>query len=80
MPTSFSLSAAPAAGLEEGERLSALEFGRRYGERLQVPALDPMQLAARIFRSRLGVPESRQLGALTFTDLEGKARLVLFWA
>ena len=46
----------------------------------EVSLLDPMELVLAVFRSRLNVPESQALGALTFRGADGQARLVLFSA
>ena len=45
-----------------------------------VPKLDPFDVIAKIFRSRLEIPESKYLGGMVFRDAEGQAKLVLFSA
>ena len=46
----------------------------------KVEELRPEDLLADIFRSRLGIPASQYLGALRFTDSQGRERLALFSA
>jgi len=46
----------------------------------EIPGIQTVDVLAAVFRGRLGIPESQFLGALRFTDKQGRDRLVLFSA